>query len=43
MPFKSDKQRAYLFAKKPDVAKKFGADSNAPKKPLAAMFGKKGK
>lgn len=27
MPFKSDKQRRYLFAKKPAVAKKFAADS----------------
>jgi hypothetical protein len=27
MPFKSEKQRKYLFAKKPEVAKKFAAHS----------------
>jgi len=27
MPFKSDKQRKYLFAKKPKVAAKFAKDS----------------
>jgi hypothetical protein len=27
MPFKSDKQRKYLYAKKPEVAKKFAKDS----------------
>jgi hypothetical protein len=26
MPFKSDKQRKYLYAKKPEVAKKFAKD-----------------
>lgn len=31
MPFKSDKQRAFLAINKPAVAKKFAADS--PKKP----------
>ncbi len=32
MPFKSDKQRALLFAQKPDVAAKFVEDS-VKKKP----------
>jgi len=27
MPFKSDKQRKYLYAKKPNVAEKFSKDS----------------
>jgi|TARA_R110000744_G_scaffold300843_1_gene409961 hypothetical protein len=27
MPFKSDKQRKYLYAEKPEVAKKFAKDS----------------
>ncbi len=27
MPFKSEKQRRYLWANKPDVARKFGDDS----------------
>lgn len=27
MPFKSDKQRKYLYANKPEVAKKFAKDS----------------
>ncbi len=27
MPFKSDKQRAYLFSEKPEVAKKFAEDT----------------
>ena len=29
MPFKSDKQRRYLFAEKPDVAAKFVRDSKS--------------
>lgn len=35
MPFKSQAQRGYLFAKKPEVAKKFAADSHldVPKRP----------
>ena len=32
MPFKSDKQRAYLYANKPKVAKKFAKDSKPKKK-----------
>ena len=31
MPFKSDKQRAYLYAKKPKVAAKFSAHSKRSK------------
>jgi len=31
MPFKSDKQKKYLYANKPSVAKKFQKDSK-PKK-----------
>jgi hypothetical protein len=30
MPFKSEKQRKYLYAKKPEVAKKF-AEHSKPK------------
>ena len=33
MPFASDKQRRYLFLKKPEVAKKFAADSK-PSQPV---------
>jgi hypothetical protein len=29
VPFQSDKQRKYLFSEKPEVAKKFVADSKA--------------
>ena len=29
MPFKSDKQRRYLYAEKPAVAKKFARDSKS--------------
>jgi|TARA_R110000787_G_scaffold110938_1_gene219746 hypothetical protein len=29
MPFKSDKQRRYLYAKKPAVAEKFARDSKS--------------
>ena len=32
MPFKSDKQRAYLYANKPKVAKKFPEDTKKGKK-----------
>jgi len=47
MPFKSEKQRKYLFAKKPEVAKRFAAESkkasekhNSPrKKALKNMTG----
>jgi hemoglobin-like flavoprotein len=28
MPFKSDKQRRYLYSEKPEVARKFAMDSN---------------
>lgn len=30
MPFKSKKQKAYLYINKPDVAKKFEKDSMKP-------------
>jgi len=36
MPFKSEKQRGYLYAKKPDVAKKFQSET-----PKAAKLPKK--
>jgi hypothetical protein len=32
MPFKSEKQRKYLYANKPDVAEKFAKDSKKKKK-----------
>jgi len=32
MPFKSEKQRKYLFAKEPAVAKKFAAETPKGKK-----------
>jgi len=32
MPFKSKKQRKYLYKNKPDVAKKFGKHSSNKKK-----------
>ena len=32
MPFKSDAQRKYLFAKKPSVAKEFAAHTHKGKK-----------
>jgi len=32
MPFKSEKQRKYLYAKKPAVAKKFASDSKKKRK-----------
>jgi hypothetical protein len=35
MPFKSQKQRRYLYAEKPEVAKKFAKDS----KPKATKKG----
>ena len=31
MPFKSEKQRKYLYANKPEVAKKFAEHSAKPK------------
>lgn len=39
MPFKSEKQRKYLFAKKPEVAKEFAAKEkhSARKKALKKM------
>ena len=41
MPFKSDKQRKYLFSQKPEVAKKFVADTKKmpQRKPHKAMSG----
>jgi len=39
MPFKSEKQRKYLFANEPEVAKKFSQDYN--KGGVASMFRKK--
>jgi hypothetical protein len=39
MPFKSEKQRRYLFANEPEVAKKFSEDYN--KGGVASMFRKK--
>ena len=38
MPFKSEKQRRYLFANEPEVAKKFSEDYN--KGGVASMFRK---
>lgn len=32
MPFKSSKQRAYLFARKPEVAEKFAEHGNGHEK-----------
>jgi hypothetical protein len=32
MPFKSSRQRKYLYAKKPEVARKFAEHSKKPKK-----------
>lgn len=32
MPFKSDKQKGFMFANKPVIAKKFVEDSFLPKK-----------
>lgn len=39
MPFVSNKQRAFLFANKPKVAKKFAADSSGvtPMKPYSKL------
>ena len=37
MPFKSDKQRKFLEAKKPDVAKKFEQHEKKPKKKPSYM------
>ena len=39
MPFKSEKQRRYLFANEPEVAKKFAKDYNMGG--VASMFRKK--
>ena len=39
MPFKSDKQRKYLFKNKPEVAKKFAKHKG--KKVLKGNYGKK--
>lgn len=49
MPFKSTAQRSYLAIHKPDVARKFAADSKGQmyhvgkdgRGPLESMFGKK--
>lgn len=37
MPFKSPQQRKFLFAKKPEVAKKFAAHEDGPKKMVKKM------
>lgn len=46
MPFKSDKQRKYLYANKPDVARKFSDDSKSHggmiKKSVTNAFSKNG-
>jgi hypothetical protein len=34
MPFASDKQRAFLYSQKPDVAKKFAADAKLSNKAM---------
>ena len=39
MPFKSDKQRRYMFANEPEIAKKFSRDYN--RGGVASMFRKK--
>lgn len=36
MPFKSDKQRKYLYANKPEVAKKFAKDGSMYARALRA-------
>lgn len=42
MPFKSSKQRAYLFANEPEIAKKFAAHTPKGKKlPLRKKKSKK--
>lgn len=41
MPFKSDSQRKYLFAKKPEVAKEFASHSEKGKKLPEHVKGKK--
>ncbi len=41
MPYASDKQRAYLHAKKPKVAAKFDKDIKAGKKPAKKAGRKK--
>jgi hypothetical protein len=38
MPFKSDKQRKYLYAKKPKVAKKYAKHSKKGKKTLMSKY-----
>ena len=39
MPFKSDKQRRYMFANEPEIAKRFSRDYNMGG--VASMFRKK--
>ena len=41
MPFKSKTQRAYLYANKPSVAKKFAKDSSTTPKPKKKATKKK--
>lgn len=41
MPYKSDKQRRYLHAAKPEVAARFDRDIKAGKKKTAPRKGKK--
>jgi hypothetical protein len=38
MPFKSSKQRAYLFSQKPDVAKKYSEHGKKSKKKMKDMM-----
>lgn len=42
MPFKSKKQRAFLFSQKPEIAKEF-AEKTSPGKKLPLRVKKKGK
>ena len=42
MPFDSEKQRAYLFANKPDVAKRIAKDDGSVKKKKKRIKGPRG-
>jgi hypothetical protein len=42
MPFKSEKQRKYLYSQHPEVAKKFAKEAKAGKKSSSSKGGKKG-
>lgn len=54
MPFKSQAQRGFMYSEHPSIARRFESETpkgsklpykvggGSPKKPMAAMFGKKG-